>query len=332
MTKPDSIIETIVGYRKAKVLMVAASLDCFTFLERPATARQAAAGLRIHPRAAEILLDALASMDLLAKREGVYRNSPLASRFLVRGRRGFLGDNLKYQEIIWDAWSELAAALKKGGAVRPLEYWLLKHRGFAEEYIRGMDNIAKKPSREIARAVRCAEARSLLDVGAGPGTYARAFLERNPGLRATLLDLPVTLKITRQILRKHPRAAARTTLVPGDYKKAPFGRGRHDLVLMSHITHDESPRTNGQLARKCFAALRPGGKVIVHDFMVDEDRVRPAFGALFSVHMLTYTRGGRTYTAGEYRQWLREAGFRRLEQRKIVPEAKNATEIIVGTR
>lgn len=326
----DRLIEEIMGYRKAKVLMVAAYLDCFSRLESPRGAAALARELRLDPRATEILLDALAAMGYLVKRGPLYRNAPVASRHLVRGRPGYMGDNLKYQEMIWDAWGELRHSVRKGGAVRPLEYWLLRHKGFTREYILGMDNIARKPAAEIAAALGPAE--SLLDVGAGPGTYSMAFLARNPRLRATLLDLPSTLKETRRCLARRPSLAARARLRPGDYRRADFGEGEYDLVLLSHITHDESPRVNRLLIEKSLRALRPGGRVVIHDFMLEPDRVTPAFGALFSVHMLAYTEGGRTYTAAEYESWLRRAGFRRLERRAVAAGAANASQIVVGTK
>lgn len=326
----DRLIEEILGYRKAKVLMVAAYLDCFSRLESPRTAVSLARALRLDPRATEILLDALAAMGYLVKRGTLYRNAPVASRHLVRGRPGYMGDNLKYQEMIWDAWGELRHSVRKGGAVRPLEYWLLRHKGFTQEYIRGMDNIARRPAAEIAAEIGPVE--SLLDVGAGPGTYSLAFLARYPRARATLLDLPSTLKETRRSLARRPSLARRARLRAGDYRQASFGDAAHDLVLLSHITHDESPATNRLLIEKSFRALRPGGRVVVHDFMLEPDRVSPAFGALFSVHMLAYTKGGRTYTAAEYEAWLRRAGFQALRRRVIAAGAANASQIVVGAK
>lgn len=328
----DALIDEIMGYRKAKILMVAAYLDCFTALETPAGAAATARTLGLDPRAAEILLDALAAMGYLRKRAGLYRNSPVSSRFLVRGRPGYMGDNLKYQEMIWDAWGELRHSVRKGGAVRPLEYWLLQHKGFTREYIRGMDNIARGPAAEIAAFVGRVPNGSLLDVGAGPGTYSLAFLRANPDMRATLLDLPSTLKETRRSLAEHPELASRTALRAGNYRDAAFGKGEYDLVLLSHITHDESPEVNRRLIQESFKALKPGGRIIVHDFMLEPGRLKPVFGALFSVHMLAYTEGGRTYTADEYEGWLRRAGFSRLQRRRIATKSKNSSQIVVGTK
>lgn len=328
--RPDGIVDTILGYRKAKVLMVAAHLDCFTLLERPAAAAAAARAMDVDGRGAEILLDALVAMKLLRKEGGLYRNTPLSREFLVRGRPRYMGDNLRYQEIIWDAWSGLRGAVRRGRSARPLGHWLGRHKGFTKEYIRGMDNIALKPAREIAGMLDLHGARSMLDVGGGPGTYSRALLRRNRKLTAAILDLPETLRFTREFISREPALARRIVLRPGDYRTTPFGEEDLDLVLMSHITHDEGPDVNRTLIRKGFRALRPGGTLVIHDFMVRDDRSAPLFGALFSVHMLTYTSRGRTYTAREYKGWLREAGFVRLVQRRVAAGSKNASQIIAA--
>jgi SAM-dependent methyltransferase len=328
----DRLLDEIMGYRKAKILMVAAYLDCFTPLESPMTAPVLAKRLALDSRAMEILLDALTAIGYLRKRGSLYSNTPISSSFLVRGRPGYMGDNLKYQEMIWDAWGDLRHSIGKGGAVRPLEYWLLRHKGFTQEYIRGMDNIARVPAAEIAAFLAPSPGSRLLDVGAGPGTYSLAFLRANPTMNATLLDLPSTLKVTRKMLAEFPALAARTRLEPGNYRTACFGREKYDLVLLSHITHDESPEVNRRLIEESFRALKPGGRIIIHDFMLDADRVLPVFGALFSVHMLAYTEGGRTYTGAEYEKWLRAARFKRLTRRGIAVRSRNSSQIIVGVK
>jgi SAM-dependent methyltransferase len=328
----DRLIDEILGYRKAKVLLVAAYLDCFSRLERPRTAAAVARGLRLDPRGAEILLDALVAMGYLLKDGALYRNAPVASRHLVPGRRGYLGDNLKYQEMIWDAWSDLRRSVRRGRPARPLEHWLLRHRGFTREYIRGMDDIAREPAREIAALVEPGGARELLDVGAGPGTYSAALQRRNRALRATLFDLPSTLRVTRDLLARRPGAAGRTRLRPGNYRSDPFGREEFDLVLLSHVTHDEDPATNRRMLAKARRALRPGGRVLIHDFMLEKCRTAPEFGALFSVHMLAYTAGGRTYTEDEYRRWLSAEGFSGLRSWDVSAGRRNATRLLLGVK
>lgn len=328
----DRLIDEIMGYRKAKILMVAAYLDVFTPLEVPRSAASLARRLSLDVRAVEILLDALTAIGYLRKRGLHYANAPVSSLYLVRGRPTYMGDNLKYQEMIWDAWGDLRHSIGKGGAVRPLEYWLLRHKGFTQEYIKGMDNIARGPAAEIAALAAPAPGARLLDVGAGPGTYSLAFLRANPGMSATLLDLPSTLKVTKRMLAEFPLLSARARLKAGNYRSAAFGKEEYDLVLLSHITHDESPEVNRRLIEESLSALRPGGRIIIHDFMLDANRVEPVFGALFSVHMLAYTEGGRTYTAAEYAKWLRRAGFRRLTEHRIAVKSRNSSRILIGVK
>lgn len=329
---PDPIIDSILAYRRSKVLMVGAYFGFFDKLRTPRSAAALARNLGLRGRPTEIVLDALAASGYLKKSGGRYANAPIANRFLVSGRPGTLADNLKYQEIISEAWQDLRGCLERGSARRPLSYWLSEHEGFTREYIRGMANIARTPAREIAEAVPLARGARLLDLGCGPGSYSVEFLSRYPGTQATLFDLPGTLKITRPLLRAREALRGRWRLQAGDYTEGSFGVEAFDAALLSHITHDESPSTNLKMLRACRRALRPGGRAIIHDFVVAPKRTRPEFGALFSVHMLAYTSGGRTYTTGEYRRWLQQAGFKKIWTRAIGRASRNATRIIVGTK
>ncbi|PCI39648.1 MAG: hypothetical protein COB53_03005 [Elusimicrobia bacterium] len=329
---PDPIIDSIVAYRRSKVLMIAAYFKVFDILESSINAADAAKELGLHPRSTEILMDSLVAVGYVKKNANHYRNAPLASRFLVSGRQGYLGDNLKYQEIISEAWQDLRSCMKSGSTSKPLDYWLKDHEEFTAEYIRGMANIALKPALEIASLVKTPNNASMLDIGAGPGSYTLALLRKNPSMTATLFDLPSTLEVTRELIAKQKDVRSRIRFQVGDYLKDDFGEKSHDLILLSHITHDESPKSNRAMLKKAVRALKPGGKAIIHDFTVDPSRTTPTFGALFSVHMLAYTSGGRTYTLKEYHAWMRDAGLSKIYTRKIGAHSKNGTRIIVGTK
>jgi ubiquinone/menaquinone biosynthesis C-methylase UbiE len=242
-----------------------------------------------------------------------------------------MGNNLKYQEIIWDAWSELKHVLKNGETDQSLQERIFKDSSFSAEYIRGMKNIARKPAAQIADLVPTEGTGSFLDVGAGPGVYSLAFLEKNPHLSAYLLDLAPTIEIAREEMRFHPDRD-RVHFVEGNYHDKDFGKDRFEVVLMSHITHDEGAVENKELIRKAFTALKKGGKLIIHDFMVNDQKTAPLFSALFSVHMLVYTRAGRVYSINEYTSWLREAGFIDIQKHDICQESASASIALVAIR
>lgn len=61
--------------------------------------------------------------------------------------------------------------------------------------------------------------------------------------------------------------------------------------------------------RKIFAALEPGGRIVVRDHVLSPDRIKPGSGALFAVNMLVGTEGGNSYTEAEICDALTQAGF-----------------------
>ncbi len=78
---------------------------------------------------------------------------------------------------------------------------------------------------------------------------------------------------------------------------------------MSAIIHQQSLKGTTALFKRVFAALEPGGRILVRDLVMDASRTRPPMGALFAVNMLVATEGGGTYTFREIAGALRAAGF-----------------------
>ena len=326
------IIEMVMGYRSAKILLVAVHFNLFTIIdEGKRSLGQLSSAAKINPRAAAILLDSLVSMGFLKKTGEKYLNASISNNVLVAGKPGYIGNNLKYQELIWDAWSGLKDVVRTGKAQEPLEQKLFQNKVFSREYILGMRNIARKPAREIASIIPVERLQKMLDVGAGPGTYSLALLEKNKKLEADLLDLPSTVKISRELI-KHHAASSRVHFIEGDYNRVSFGRGIYDLVLMSNITHDEGERENGNLIKKAYASLKPGGLIVIHDFLVGSDKTSPLFGAMFSVHMLVYTSKGRTYSFDEYSAWLKKSGFSAIRRYAIAKDLPNSSHAIIAKR
>jgi ubiquinone/menaquinone biosynthesis C-methylase UbiE len=148
----------------------------------------------------------------------------------------------------------------------------------------------------------------MLDVGGGSGAYAMACVRARPGLEAVVFDLPEILPITRRYVEE-AGLADRVTLVAGDLTTDDLGRD-FDLVLVSSIVHSFPLEENRRLVAKAARALRPGGQVVVRDFLMEEDRTGPLSSALFALNMLVGTEAGDTYTESEIRDWMEAAGLR----------------------
>ena len=63
------------------------------------------------------------------------------------------------------------------------------------------------------------------------------------------------------------------------------------------------------LARRAFEALKPGGRVLVHDFMVNDQHEGPGFAAWYLLAALLDNPGAECLTPGFVEAALRDAGF-----------------------
>jgi len=330
---PDrsSIASLIYGYRQAKILFTAVTLELFNHTSSPVTVSSICRRLKLDKANAEIFLDSLVGMKFLIKHNARYSNTPVADTYLVKGKDTYLGQNVKYQDLLWNAWGDMEYVLRHKSPRQNLRQLIAGNADFVRDYISGMQEISRRPAMEVAEKVNAAEAGTMLDVGGGSGVYSAALLERYPKLSAVILDLPQTIFWTRKFIAR-TSVCDRVSFRTGDYHKASFGSECCGLVLMSHITHDEGENDISRLFVKAYNALRKGGTIVVHDFMLDSTKTAPLFSALFSMHMRMYTRNGRVYSVEEYYSLLRKAGFTDLAVKSICPKADNPTMIIIGKK
>ncbi|MFH1604821.1 MAG: methyltransferase [Pseudomonadota bacterium] len=163
----------------------------------------------------------------------------------------------------------------------------------------------------LAARLELRKFRHVADAGGGPGTYAAAFCRQNPELKVTLIDLPQTLPIARELL-KRAGLQKRIGFRAADLydRRADLGSG-YDMTFVSAVFHAYGEQANRALCRRLFDATAPGGRIVVQEGMLDPDRTSPREPALFSVNMLVATRDGRSYTFAEIADWLTAAGFRK---------------------
>lgn len=255
-------------------------------------------------RALTIMLDALAAMGLLVKEEGRYHCEPSAAPFLTADGPASLLPTVLHAADLWHRWSKLTEIV--GGAQASRRSPAAVQRAF----IGAMNASAAAQADRIVSLVDPSPARKLLDVGGASGTYTLAFLRAVPEMRATLFDRPAVVEMARERLGA-AGVLDRVTLVSGDFYLDPLPPG-HDLAFVSAIIHQNSPEQNVELFRKVFAALDPGGRIVVRDYVLSPDRISPRSGAIFAVNMLTGGAGGNCYTYSEIKSALEQAGFTRV--------------------
>jgi predicted O-methyltransferase YrrM len=318
------------AYRSSMVLFAAAELDLFTPLaERPQTAPELAARFGLRPEPLRMLLDACTAEGLLTRNGEAYSNAPVSEAYLVRGKPGYIAHGLKFAEDLQPAWTRLADLVRAGSPTMEPESVLGEDKEKTRAFVLAMHERARGMSAVLPYGVDLTGRRRLLDIGGGPGTYSIALVRQTPGLTSTILDRPGVLEVTREIVENHG-CADRIDLRPADYLQDDFGSG-FDAALLSGMMHRETPETCRLLLRKSFDALNPGGIVIVSDvFFETDEKNSPPFATYFALNMMLMCENGSAHAMTEMAAWMKEAGFRDVETRRL--PAPNPHTLVIGVR
>lgn len=299
MSEPRTLPElmrTVRGFQESRVLLTAMELDILPACGAGADAVTVAGTIDADPRATGMLLNALAAMGVLVK-EGERFSCSEAARALGAERAAML-----HMAHLWNTWSGLTECVRTGRSARsgpPGDQ--------VENFIAAMHARARTIAVDAVRIIGHQGVGRLLDVGGGPATFAMAFAEADPDLRAEVLDLAPVLPIAARQIRE-AGLEGRVTVREGDLRSDSLGQG-HDLILLSAICHMLGEDEIRDLLARCVRALAPGGRVAIREFILDPDRAGPPSAALFALNMLVGTARGNTYTEAEYRSWMEQAGL-----------------------
>jgi len=338
-----------VSFEESRVLLTACELDVFTAIgDEGLAAEEVARRIGANGGGTEQLLNALCGLGLLLKSEGHSSNSPVAGRHLVRGKPDHV--SMLYLAHTWEKWSLLTDSIRTGlpVVVSPFRdpvrvwvgalatrfgriakrLWLVARR--SDVWLRASIDYMRDHARTRAAAVveilDLSGVGHVLDLGGGPAEYALAFARAKDDLRVTIFDHSTVVPTTRKIVSE-AGLTERIDAVGGDLRKDDLGDG-YDLVLLSETSHAMSGPDNEALVRRAYGALNPGGRLVIQDFILNDERTGPRFATLFSLNMMMGKEGADTYSESEVRGWMSSAGFSEFEQ----IDTSFGTTLIIGTK
>lgn len=311
------------AYWGIRVLLTAAELDLFTALAAgPRTVAEVAGTCGTDERATRILLDALVSLGLLVKQGDTWWASAVAARHLAAGSPEPALGMLLHQAELWRRWSQLTEVVRTGRPAPRGDDAPAKH----ESFIRAMHEMKLGEDLSYLLPVDLSGVDRAIDLGGGPGTLAMALLRSRPGAVVTLLDRPATLDVAARVV---PPDLWGTRIVPlaADLLERPYYGEGYDLAILSAVLHAMGEGDCARVVQRAAACLRPGGQLLVREFILEDDRAGPPRAALFSVNMLVGTPAGRSYTFPEMAAWMRDAGLVDVHR---TPDDR--ADAVVGTR
>jgi hypothetical protein len=305
--------ELIAGGLMLPAVLVAHQLELCPLLARgPLTTAEIGAALGIAPRPARALLAACASVGLVSARERRWSLTPLAEDYFLPESPAYFGGYWEMLIATYPLFSfdGVARAIRTDEPQHKSISWPDRPRAFTRAmHDRGMASALVWPAR-----VDLSQHQVVLDVGGGSGVHAIGLCLAKPHLRAIVLDRAEVCTLAAETIAAHG-LTDRIRTQPGDiWAEEPFPAA--DVHLYSEVFHNSSPEQCRALGKKSFAALPPGGRILLHEILYDDDAAGPQPAAASAILMLLWTRGGRQYTAPELFAILGEAGFTGLEVAK----------------
>jgi predicted O-methyltransferase YrrM len=314
---PTSDPTLLYRYRDAMyapdMLIVGLHLDLFTRLaSQPTTMDEICAGFDITPRPTDVMLTLFSAMGLLERSGDRYQLTATGREHLVNGSPWYLGPyypRLDDRPIARDLLTVLRTGRPANwGTHQANQDWhkAMEREDFAASFTAAMDCRGIYLSQAVAKAVDLREHRHLLDIAGGSGIYACALAAHYPALQATVLEKPPVDRIAAAAIANRG-VSDRVSVVARDMLAEPLP-GFADVHLFSNVLHDWDVPVVTDLLGKSFAALPPGGLVIVHDAFLDAAKTGPLHVAEYSV-LLMHASEGRCYSTAEMAGYLEGAGF-----------------------
>jgi O-methyltransferase/methyltransferase family protein len=283
--------------------------------DAPADAETFAARHGFSDRAVSAILPMLAAMGFLTTRGGVYSLSNVASTFLAPSSSHYWGPVLAAMRRFPPAHAAIVKALHKtddADSTAAVGAW--ESGDLPEPLAKLIAGYMHSHSLAGAVGMACAPVfrgvRRLLDVGGGSGCYSIALAQANTDMRCVVMELPAMCALAREYITA-AGVEDRVSTVAVNMFREQWPNG-FDGVLFSNIFHDWDFDTCRTLAARAFASLTPGGRIFLHEALLDDTRAGPLTVAAFSVQMLVSTRG-QQFTLSDLSRILEAAGFARVE-------------------
>lgn len=321
------------SFMASKALFAGLHADLFSVLaEGPKTAADLAKAVDVPVNRIVVLTTALASVGLLViDDDQVIHNSPAAQNFLSKSSKYDFGDYLRYQidQQMYPFLLQLDAVIKGDlaeDAISSYKHWMADEEQ-ASVYSESQHAGSLGPGRTLARKVDLSEAKSLLDVGGGTGAMTISLCQAYEDLHATIIDFPNVAEIGWRFITEAD-LVDRVRYIPGNAVEIQWP-GNQDAILMSYIMSGVPGEDVESLLHHAYEALAPGGKLMVHDFMVEEDRRGPTLAALWQLQHMAFTPDARSLSVGWLTETGKKMGFELEHADNLIPAM---TKLVVFTK
>ena len=315
---PEQINELARNFWYSAILRAGIKLNVFSLLEKShSSAEEVAHRIGASRRYVEAFLESCVVLGLLDSEEGNYCNTPMTSRFLVKGKSEYVGDHALHHTNTWASWGRLDELIIEGKSLLPFQSGFVDADTYWNDYIIGQHNRATSgQGHHLVQNVDLKGKHKLVDLGGGAASYSIALCEAFPELTAIVVDQKEPLSIAKPLVEASG-LKDRVILREGDFFKLDLGQD-YDVALISGVVLIKPEADCRTLFELAFNLLAPGGLIIVQDYMqIDPSPARKRLDTLEDLYVLVaFDPGARDREGEEVASWLRDTGF---QNTKTIP-------------
>ncbi|MEH1868143.1 MAG: methyltransferase [Nostoc sp.] len=318
-TDGTQVWDVIVGLYNYPTLLVAHELKLFPLLaEKPRTLQEISQSLNLALRATGTLLSVCASMDFIQLKDEYYSLTTIAYEYLIEtSPTSFCGyldlmianaDSFSYAGVKKAILTD-APTVYEGDSLYEVHEQEEKDQ-VTRTFTKAMHCISIPPALAWPESLDLSSNRYMLDIAGGSGAHSIGATLKWPDLKATILDIGPVCEVAQEYIAEYGLLEQISTEI-SDMWNDPFPSA--DLHFYSLIYHNYDFEKNRFLTRKSFDSLEPGGRIIIHQWLFNDNRTGPLATAAFNVIMQIWCAGGQEYSGLELSTLLAEVGFIDIE-------------------
>ncbi len=261
-------------------------------------------------RGTRFLLEALVGMGLLVKSKMDYKLGAEAQVYLVKKSSQYIGDYVQGLIERTPRFKLLQEAVLKGkvysGTTQDKE-------AFFQDLVQQLYSVSYQAANSLVKKLgvgKSLKAPRVLDLACGSAAWSIPFAIHDSGCQVVANDFASVLKVAQAYVQRF-HLQKQYTWLEGDLLQLDLAKASFDVIILGHILHGIGEAESRKLIKKCYDALKPGGRIVIAEFLLNDIRTGPELCSLFGLNMLFHTENGDVYTGKDLKRWLSFAGFKK---------------------
>ncbi|MDF5721433.1 MAG: class I SAM-dependent methyltransferase [Rhizonema sp. PD37] len=312
---PSGAILPVLSMGVSSILITAMRLNVFDHLHNaPMKIAALATATNCDVFGMEVLLEGLYGFGFVERNENGYRLTKDSARYLTES-----GDKVR-RDFVYFFLRDVSRNLEQlEHKIRTGEqsnfHFSPPSSDCWSNYLKFLEGNGQRLAPKIAKWAKFnQEPQTLLDVAGGPAQYSIAFCQKYPNLKASIIELPETVKYGTTVVEK-VGLSDRIRYITGNLLEPDWGTN-YDVILLFNILHNLTTEQCEFAVQQAFQSLRSGGTLLIEEpFHPGNQGKLSAFGSFISLVYFAMS-GTRTWPKPVLKEWVSKAGFTKVRTSK----------------